>query len=41
MLKEYLLNFGYENSDIEIIVNTYPLCRHKEETLYKNRKEKL
>ena len=39
MVRELMLNLGYKEEEIKNIVNQYPLCNLKEETLLRKIKE--
>lgn len=36
MLEQYMLEIGYTKEEIDIIINSYPICNLKEETLPEN-----
>lgn len=35
MLREYMIGVGFTDKDIDKIINTFPVCNYKEETLLK------
>lgn len=39
MVKEYLLKLGYSDKEIDAVLNSYPLCKLKENTLLAKIKE--
>ena len=39
MVKEYLLKLGYSDEEIDAVLNSYPLCKLKENTLLAKIKE--